>query len=53
MRTGTLAASRWLACVWIHAVAQQYTFQRSIGREPHVGDPTVLAVDKQGVVYCG
>jgi hypothetical protein len=44
MRSGTLTASLWLACVWIHAGAQQYTFQRSIGRAPQAGDPTALAV---------
>jgi streptogramin lyase len=51
MRSGSLATSLWLACVWIHAGAQQYTFQRSIGRAPQVDDPTALAVDKQGSVY--
>ena len=43
MRPETLAASLLLACICIHAGAQQYTFQRSIRRAPQVGDLKAIA----------
>ena len=43
MRSRTLAASLLLACICIHAGAQQYTFERSMGRAPQLGDLKAIA----------
>jgi len=52
MRSGILVFSLLLACIGNQGVqAQQYTFQRGIGRAPLVGDPAGIAVDKRGTVY--
>lgn len=42
-----------LALIWLHVGvnAQEYRFERSIGRPPTVGEPFGLAVDKAGNMY--
>jgi hypothetical protein len=51
MRSRTLATSRLFGCVSIHAGAQQYTLQRSIGLMLQVGDLKAIVADKLGPMY--